>query len=73
MAQSRTTTKQLTNKRGRIGKSDLMFWLLIPACFGVGVGLAAFLDGKFGPAGIVALIGAVGIGAVAVLLWPAHH
>jgi len=73
MAQSSTTSKNLTTKRGRGGKSDLMFWLLIPVCFGAGIGLAAFLDGRFGPAGIVALIGAIGIGAVAVFLWPGSH
>lgn len=71
MAQS-STTRNLTAKKGRGGRSDLVFWLLIPLFFGVGVGLAAFLDARFGPAGIVALICAIGIGAVAVLLWPGN-
>jgi hypothetical protein len=65
-----TTTKTIPTKKVRAARSDLLFWLLMPACFGIGVGLAAFLDGTFGPAGIVALICAIGIGAVLVLLWP---
>lgn len=64
--------KPLAVKRQRSRGNDLTFWLLIPFCFAFGAGLAAFLDGRFGPAGIVTLIGAIAIIAVAVLLWPGH-
>jgi uncharacterized membrane-anchored protein len=71
MSQS-NTPKDLAVKKQRARRADLTFWLLIPVCFAVGAGLAAFLDGRFGPAGIVTLIGIIAVVAVAVLLYPGN-